>query len=300
MTFNTVFLRRPNDLNMRPEYILFYSVAFLSNTDDISHSFAQPDNLISAYKGHELTCGEKIVDMGNKDTFLENPRVDIDSSKSVTGEYDKYGNFLGSNGLIDESGKLGRGALRRILSSSLESGLDIGDAVLKKRMDSFSATRKAENALFAGLETEDGAFGTRTIKGYNPEEEENLLDVDDENVTKNIECHYPSDGYGYQHCTNNKIIGEHYDLTNRIGPYRLNAHFESPSKVRKDTDVSSKYKNAYKNVLVTKRVGLNHNDLLLSRISKACADDGCKRKYPAHGDGVHRFKTPEDALYDVY
>lgn len=254
------------------------------------------DNLIDAYKDHEVECVSRGAG-GMYDYSLGGASGGAYSSRSLFSEYDKYGNLVGGNGLIGKQGYVMKGGLNRILGSSLESGLNLEEAMLRDRMKSFKASTAPYGA--GGYDTSlDGLYGKR-ISGYGPKMNEDLLESNNPDILRNIRCSNPSNGFGHAYCTDNRIVGEHYDLSHRKGPYRVNAHFESPSKVQEPPNCLSYHPSAHKDLLMAKRVGLTDNDLLQSKIHKACVTSNCRMKYPTNRKGVGRFLTPADEFHEV-
>lgn len=275
--------------------------------DHISHNYASKDDLITAFKDHEVKCGSGDMHSTglNHNHLSKGADASVYSSKSLFNEYDKYGNIISNNGLISNQGYVMKGALNRILSSSLESGVSLEEAALNSRIGAFKSNISSEggylgyNSSSLGGSSINGTFGGSSVKGYNPRMDENLLGSSDPNILKNIRCNHPTNGYGHIYCKDDKIIGEHYDLTNRKGPYRVNAHFESPSKTQQPLHHLSYHPDAYKDMLMIKRVGLSENDLLTGRMAKACTTSNCKEKYPTHRRGVDRFLTPADEFHEI-
>ncbi|ELA41385.1 uncharacterized protein VICG_01626 [Vittaforma corneae ATCC 50505] len=256
------------------------------------------DNLIDAFKDHEVECVSGAGSGAMRNYFLDGTGGNAYTSKSLFSEYDKYGNLTGGGGLISDQGYVMKGGLNRILGASLESGVSLEDAMLKDRMRNF----KVVTASY-GTGAYDASLGNlygKRIAGYKDSRvDENLLEYSNPDIVKNIRCNFPSNGFGHVYCTDNRIIGEHYDLSHRKGPYRVNAHFESPSKVQEPPNCLSYHPNAHKDLLMAKRVGFTDNDLLQSKMHKACVTSDCKMKYPAYRKGVARFIAPADEFHEV-
>lgn len=220
------------------------------------------------------------------------------TSRSLGTTYDKYGRAVADNGLA-EKGYIEKGALNRILSNSLESGLSLDEASHNASMGAFNANISPTNPFVGshgyGLELASG----RNIKGYRERGDENLLETNNPAILDNINCKFPSNGYGHIYCTNDKIIGEHYDLSNMIGPYRINAHYESPSKVEQPLHQQSYHQNAYKDMLMQMRLGFTDHDLLHRNMANAQRSSNCKMRQPSHQRGVDRFITPADEFHEV-
>lgn len=176
------------------------------------------------------------------------------SKKTLTGEYDKYGKKISNNGLVSNTGRVSKSALSRVLSSSMGGGLSLESLPKVSRFadgDEILATENlVTNNFLSGYSGDIGPDGLPIPIGFGTDDgiltDENMelglpkvykMSADAGIITgnpvsdQNIDCKFASDGFGYPHCKNDRTLGTHFDLTNMRGPYRVNAHFESPSEV---------------------------------------------------------------------
>lgn len=278
-----------------------------SNYKDISYGYYEDihnndltnDALLPAFKDHAIKCGTNghidnhysLMGLTDRSTY---------GTKDLYAEYDKYGFPTGKPGLINENGYVAKGALNRILSSSLESGLNIKDSEVNGRIASYKGYEAFPNLPL-------GVSQGKSISGYRSKRNENLLESDNPAILGNIKCSYPSNGYGHVYCSDDKIVGEHYDLSHWKGPFRVNAHFETPSKVSQPPHHNAYHPNQYKDILMAKRTGVSSNDILRNQIHKTLKKD-CKNGHYSENDSHHhggckkdqmpeRFITPSDEFH---
>jgi len=254
------------------------------------------DTLQDAYKDHMTKCGSGMTSDGKFTSFAGG--ADTRLSKSMGGEYDKYGRRVSDDGLLKQ-GFVSKGGLSRMLSNSLESGLNLKEATNNARMGAFNANISPVNPFVGTFGDGQSVAGGRDIRGYRDKGDGSLLETNNPAILGNIKCKYPSNGYGHLNCSDDKIVGEHYDLSNMVGPYRVNAHYESPSKVMQPLHHESYHANAYKDMLMMRRVGFTEHDLLQRSMGHAQQRSNCKIKQPNHERGVDRFITPMDEFHEI-
>lgn len=187
---------------------------------------------------------------------------------------------------VNKGRYLKKGALKKVLDSSFENESSFQGAEIKKKKKRFASEDSSSSSY-------------KPTKGYKPMPNEKFSDIRDRKVRKNKECNYPSSGYGHAYCKDDKLVGEHYDLTNRRGPYRVNAHFESPSKVILPKRHNFYHPSEYKDMLMAQRAGIESHDLLIKRMRKNYPLEKCKTQISAGMNGVDRFRTPADQFHEI-
>ncbi|KAM0681013.1 hypothetical protein GINT2_000796 [Glugoides intestinalis] len=186
----------------------------------------------------------------------------------------------------DEEGYLKKGALKNVLNSSFEPESGFQGDITNKRKRRFRDEMDSTSSSY------------KPTKGYGPMLNESYSDKREQDVRKNRVCNYPSSGYGHAYCIDDKLVGEHYDLTNRRGNYRVNAHFESPSKVILPKRQSFYHPSEYKDMLMAKRKGIESHDLLIKRMDKDSPFGKHKVQASACAKGVAKFQTPADQFHE--
>lgn len=280
--------------------LLFISLALTHEYDtNFIHTNLHRDTLANAYKDHMVHNGKMINGGKYDDYFGGGANIDAYSSKSLYEQYDKFGRLIGGQGLISPKGYVSRKGLNKILTSSLESGLSVQEAVSNASSNAFRAGICSNPAIYGSTSEGVGTFGGTSVKGYSANATESLLASDNQKILKNINCNFPSSGYGHSYCGEDKMVGEHYDLTTRKGPYTLNAHFESPSKTKQSLQYLSYHPSIYKDLLTVKRTGFNENDLLQGKVHKCRVGSICRMKFPTHRSGVERYVTPADEFHEI-
>lgn len=266
---------------------------------NLVHTNLHRDSLANAYKDHMVHNGQMVNGGRYDDYFGGGARNDAYSSKSLYEQYDKFGRRLEGQGLISPNGYVSKSGLNKILGSSLESGLSVEEAVGNARSNAFNTGLATNPSMYGSTSEGLGTFGGTSIKGYNPSATESLVGSDNSKIVKNINCNFPSSGYGHSYCGDDRVVGEHYDLTNRKGPYTINAHFESPSKTQQSLQNLSYHPSAYKDAITAKRTGFSENDLLQVKMNKCKIGAICRMKFPTHRSGVERYVTPADEFHEI-
>lgn len=160
--------------------------------------------------------------------------------------------------ILTSLGNVHVGGLARIMNQSFESQDFIGTGFYDPRLLKYE-TYKPNAQGYSERDFDSGG-------------QKSLLGNEDSNVDNDIECFKPSNGFGHPYCTNEKVVGVHFDLSNWRGPYRVNAHLESPLHVKKPERSQSHH--LFKNKTKT------------------------NKKHRENANGlVRRFVTPEDEFH---
>lgn len=263
------------------------------------HTNLHRDTLANAYKDHMVHNGSMVSGGKYDNYFIGGAKNDAYSSKSLYEQYDKFGRLLGGQGLISPKGYVSKKGLNQILGSSLESGMNIQEAVANAGSNAFRTGICSNPSTYGSISEGLGTFGGTSVKGYAQDATESLIGSDNMKITNNINCNFPGSGYGHSYCGDDKVVGEHFDLTNRKGPYTLNAHFESPSKTQQSLQHLSYHPSAYKDLITAKRIGFTENDLLQGKVHKCKIGAICRMKFPTHRSGVERYVTPADEFHEI-
>lgn len=123
-------------------------------------------------------------------------------------------------------------------------------------------------------------------------EKRSLLTINDKNLRAMIKCSNPTGGYANSFCGNDVLLGEHYDLTSFKGPHKVNAHIESPSKV-KEKNARSDHPGTKLSEMMQATMGMPNDHLSNFGVGNIMRASGLLDK----NDKRQRFVTPKDEFH---
>ena len=144
---------------MMLKLLLLFSnaIAHEYNTNFI-HTNLHRDTLANAYKDHMVQSGKMINGGRYDDYFGGGASYDAYSSKSLYEQYDKFGRLIGGQGLISPKGYVSRKGLNKILTSSLESGLSVQEAVANASSNAFRTGICSNPSIYGSTSEGLGTF----------------------------------------------------------------------------------------------------------------------------------------------
>lgn len=242
----------------------------LENKEKVDIKKTQLDFTINKYNSSNYNNNLHIKEFKSNKEYFNNmiDAYNYDKIQSLSSEIEGQS--------INHLGKVHKGGLKKLQSQAL------GRLLNKNKINSPQDDRNVANSIF------DNYLNNKNTPI-------NLLTAMDENINSNIECFKPGNGYGHPFCKNDKIIEEHFDLHNFKGPYKVNAHLESESKVKKRKDEKLKNSSINKNELYRKTQGIPQDTLNNFKIGNALRASGEFNKN--FEDKLKRYVTPEDEFH---